>query len=167
MSAEARSRPSGWWWVLALGVVLGAAAGGTVAGQAAAQSTSTSAVLVLGTLTDGTADSALTSNQYVNQRMLTYPSIAVSDLVTQPAAQRLSLPPGELAGTITATVVPDATVIDLQVTGPTPEEAKRRNDAVTAALQAAITQTENLPGQPPRVQLSVVSQPSQIGRAHV
>lgn len=164
MNDERRGRHAHWWWVPVLAIVVGSTLGYLAVGATASDPSSTSAVLVLGTFPPdpevNAADAALSSNQYVNQRMPTYPQIAVSDIVTGPATEELGLEPGALAGTITATTEPDTTVLLLEVTGPTAEEAQLRNQAVTGALRQAIEQTENAAEQPPRVQLSVVSEPS-------
>lgn len=163
MSDEARSRPLHYLWVLVVAVLVGAAGGYVVGGSAGATQTSTSSLLVVGAFVDDGADLALASNQYVTQRMPTYPEIAVSDLVTGPATAELGAAPDGLDGAITATAAENATVIQLEVTGSDPAEAQRRNQAVTTALQQAIEQTENVPPQPPRVAISVVSQPSLPG----
>lgn len=158
--SDARSRPAGWWWVVALAIVVGVAAGFVVGRQASSSVVSTSTVLVQGVLTDGEnqADAALTSNQYVTARMLTYPSIVTSDRVTGPATQQLGLPAGELNGTITAAALPESTSMSISVTGTTPAEAQRRNEAVTSAVVDQITELETgAPPAPQRVALTVLS----------
>ncbi len=156
MQDDLRSGLRRWWWLPAIGVVIGILAGWTL-GQTSV--VSSSEVLVSGgrTDSDGTSDSALTSNQYVNQRMPTYGRLATSSLVLDPATTRLGLERGALDGAVTATVEPEIAVVTLDVTGTAPEEARRRNEAVTVALEQAILRTENLPGQAPRVQLLTVS----------
>lgn len=159
--SDARSRPSGWWWVLALGIVVGLVGGFLVGNKLSSTVTSTSQLVVQGVLTDGApdpADAVLTSNQYVNQRMLTYPGIATSDRVITPAAEQLGLAPAEIAGTITATAVTDSSILDVAVTGSSPEEAQRRAEAVTNAIIGAIEGLENPPPPAPaRVDLQVIS----------
>lgn len=146
-----------WWWLIIVGLILGAGVG-YVLGQQMGKLESSSALLVLGAGgVAPTGDSALESNQYVNARMPTYAAVASTDSVTQRATAQLGLPADALTGTIAAVAVPDTTLVELTVTGPTPQAAQDRAAAVTAALQAAIEESENLVGQPPRVQLSVVS----------
>lgn len=146
---------------MALGIVVGLGAGYVVGGKLSSTLTSSSQLVVQGALTVGApdpADAALTSNQYVSQRMLTYPGIATSDRVITPAAEQLGLEPGEIAGTITATAVADSSILDIAVTGPTPEEAQRRAEAVTNAVIGAIEGLENPPSPAPaRVDLQVIS----------
>lgn len=157
--ADVRPRGALLWLLVLLGGLLGGALGYVAAGSLAPR-TSSSEVLVLGLFTDPTFDSALTANQYVTQRMITYGALARSDLVTEAAAGALGIPPEELDGSITAVVVPESAVIEVQVSATSPEEAQRRNEAVTQALSDAIVTSETPAGQPTRVQLTTVSVPS-------
>lgn len=166
MDEDRRSGAARYWWVPVLVLALGALAGYAVGG-ALSKSESYSEVLIAGAVTQpatgpgdqpNLADLALTSNQYVTQRMPTYGRLAQSDLVIGTATRALGLPDGSLV--VTPEVLPDVTVMSLTVRGPDPAQAQRRNQAVTQALQDAILATENLPEQPPRVQISVVTQPT-------
>lgn len=165
--SDARSQPSGWWWVIALGALVGLAGGYLLGGQLTSTYTSTSQIVVQGVLADGAidpADSILTSNQYVNQRMLTYPGIATSDRVLSPAAEVLGIDPSELAGTITATTVDESAILDLAVTGATAADAQARNEAVTNAVIGAIQGLENPPPPAPgRVALQIITPASTPG----
>lgn len=155
--AEGRSAVRRWWWLVVAGLLLGAGAG-FVVGQQVSRLESTSELLILGASgADPTLDSALEGNQYVNARMPTYAALAATDSVTDRAAVALSLPEGSLAGAVTAVAAPDTTLLEISVTGLTPQDAADRCAAITAALQATIGETENIAGQPVRVQLAVVS----------
>lgn len=150
-------------WVIVAGLLAGALIG-LVLGQSAGTSVSTSELLVSGSISlDPNTDTALQSNQYVSQRMPTYAQLASSDVVTGPATEQLGLEPGSLTGAVVATAVPETAVVQLEVSGPSPQAAQDRATAVTAALRTAIENIENIPASPTapaqnRVRLSVVSE---------
>ena len=148
-----------WWaWVLVAGLVVGGAGGGWLSHHLDAKPyTSSSQVLVSGRFTDNQVDSAYTSNQYVDQRMSTYAAVANSEQVTGPAARQLHSDPATVAGETSATVVDGTTVLNLTVTGPTPEQAHANGVAVTSAFVAAITELETIGGGESRVALSVIT----------
>lgn len=156
MAEERGGATRRWWWLIVVGLVIGAGAG-NVLGQASETNVSTAQVLVnpAGGIE---IDIAYTGNQYVSARMPTYAALASTDSVTDRATEALGIEPGSLVGAVTATVgTVDATVIDLAVTGPSPQEAQGRATAVVDALQAVLLETENPPAQPPRVNLNVIS----------
>ena len=141
-------------------MILGAAAGLLLAFRPVLAVSSSQLLIVGSGSWDTSGDGVLRRNEYVNQRMPTYPVLATSDITVDAAATALGISPADLMGSITATAVPETTVITIDVSAPTPEEARARNTAVVDALSKAITETENLPTQPERVNLVVVSPPS-------
>lgn len=150
-----------WWWLLVVGAVVGTIAGwATVSRAAAAQSISSAEIVITGQLSEDRVDSALTSNQYVNQRMSTYVRIVTSELVVADAAQRAGLDPGSLAGSVGADNPLGTTILTITVQASTPEEAQGRNQAVVAAATAQIEATENPAGRPPRIVLTTITAPS-------
>jgi capsular polysaccharide biosynthesis protein len=151
-----------WWqWLLAAGVVLGLVAGGYFGNRMSnAVYTSSAQVLMTGQGDPEQPDTAYTSNQYVNQRMTTYAQIASSAQVTAPAAQALGTDPATLASQITAVVAGDTTVLTLEVTGPTPELARRNSVAVTQSFINAVTKLETNPGGIARVIVNVITDPT-------
>jgi capsular polysaccharide biosynthesis protein len=151
-----------WWqWLLAAGVVVGLVAGVYLSNKAAnAVYTSTSQVLMTGQGDPANPDTAYTSNQYVNQRMTTYAQIASSAQVTGPAAQTLGTDMTTMTDQITAAVAGDTTVLNLAVTGRTPELARRNAVAVTQSFVNAITKLETNPGGTTRVAVNVITDPS-------
>jgi capsular polysaccharide biosynthesis protein len=150
-----------WWgWAIVVGVVLGVVVG--IAGYlkiADAPYTASTQVLVTGRFSDSQVDSALSANQYVDQRMSTYAEVADSEQVTGPAARDLRTDSDTLADEITATVEGDTTVMTLAVQGDTPQQAVTNAAAVTKAFTVAITNLESNGDGTSRVALSVISQP--------
>ncbi|MET0237491.1 MAG: hypothetical protein ABW224_22785 [Kibdelosporangium sp.] len=151
-----------WWhWLLAAGVVIGLLGGAYLSNRMNnAVYISASQVLMTGQGDPEQPDSAYTSNQYVNQRMTTYAQIASSAQVTGPAAQSLGIDSAALAKQITATVSGDTTVLALDVTGPSPDMARRNAVAVTQSFINAITRLETNPGGTARVIVNVITDPS-------
>jgi capsular polysaccharide biosynthesis protein len=151
-----------WWqWLLAAGVVIGLLTSGYLSGRLAnALYTSSSQVLMTGQGDPAQPDSAYASNQYVNQRMTTYAQIVSSAQVTVPAAQAVGTDPDTLTSQITATVANDTTVLTLQVTGPTPDAARRGAVAVTQSFINAIKKLEMSPGGRARVVVNVITDPT-------
>ncbi|ALG14095.1 hypothetical protein [Kibdelosporangium phytohabitans] len=151
-----------WWqWLLAAGVVVGLLGGVYFSNRLSnAVYTSSSQVLMTGQSDPAQPDTAYASNQYVNQRMTTYAEIAASAQVTGPAAQVLGTDPATLTAQIKAAVAGDTTVLSLQVTGATPEAARRSAVAVTQAFINAVTKLETIPGGPSRVAVNVITDPT-------
>ncbi|MCE7005492.1 hypothetical protein LWC34_22085 [Kibdelosporangium philippinense] len=151
-----------WWqWLLAAGVVVGLLGGAYFSNRLSnAVYTSSAEVLMTGQSDPAQPDTAYTSNQYVNQRMTTYAQIASSAQVTGPAAQTLGTDSGTLTSQITATVAGDTTVLKLQVTGSSPETARRNAVAVTQSFINAITKLETIPGGSSRVVVNVITDPT-------
>lgn len=151
-----------WWqWLLAAGVVIGLLGGAYFSNRLSnAVYTSSSQVLMTGQSDPAQPDTAYASNQYVNQRMTTYAQIASSAQVTSPAAQALGTDATTLSTQITATVDGDTTVLSLQVTGPSPETARRNAVAVTQSFVNVITKLETIPGGASRVVLNVITDPT-------
>lgn len=151
-----------WWqWLLAAGVVVGLL-GGAYFGKRlnSAVYTSSSQVLMTGQSDPTQPDTAYASNQYVNQRMTTYAQIASSAQVTAPAAQVLGTDAATLGSRVTAAVAGDTTVLSLEVTGATPEDAQRSAVAVTQSFINAITKLETVPGGTARVSVNVITDPT-------
>ena len=70
------------------------------------------------------------ANLYLKERAMTYAQMVTSDEVIMPVATAAAIDPGVLRGRVAAAVVPETVVLDLQVTGSSPEEAV----ALTQAL---------------------------------
>jgi len=150
-----------WWWLLGIALVFGAGVGLAIHDRiASAETTSRSEVLVTGLFTDEEVDNAFTSNQYVNQRMSTYAEIASSELVAAAAADALGVESSALSDTVIATVAGSTTVLSIEVQGDDPANAQERTTAVTNALIATITELETPASGPPRVRLSVITEPT-------
>jgi capsular polysaccharide biosynthesis protein len=151
-----------WWqWLLAAGAVVGLLVGAYFSNRLSnAVYTSSAQVLMTGQGDPEQPDTAYTSNQYVNQRMTTYAQIASSAQVTGPAAQSLGTDSATLATQITATVAGDTTVLALNVTGPSPDMARRNAVAVTQSFINAITKLETNPGGAARVLVNVITDPA-------
>jgi capsular polysaccharide biosynthesis protein len=151
-----------WWqWLAMAGLLVGLLAGGYLGNRMSnALYTSAAQVLMTGQGDPTQPDTAYTSNQYVNQRMTTYAQIASSAQVTAPAAQALGTDPATLTNEITATVAGDTTVLTLEVTGVTPDAARRNAVAVTQSFINAITKLETNPGGAARVVVNVITDPT-------
>ncbi len=156
------------WWVLVLGAVLGAVVGLVVDLRlAGADFTSSSQVLISGGGSSDSSDSAYNANQYINQRMSTYAQLASSDQVIQPASRQLGIDSADLTPRVTSSIDGDTTVLTLNVTGSSPDDAVRADQAVTQAFTQALGTLETPPGQPPRVTTKVISDPSTPADRHL
>lgn len=145
--------------VLLAVVVLSAVAVAAVGRVTGGGPTSNATLAVTGQPQSLTQDNAYTASQYVTQRMLTYTSVATSDDVLTGAAALLGETPSALSGAVAADVPLESSVIELSVTGSTPEQAQRRAGAVVTALIRTITTLESPNGENPRVVVSVISAP--------
>jgi capsular polysaccharide biosynthesis protein len=102
------------------------------------------------------------ANLYLKERAMTYAQMVTSDEVIMPVATAAAIDPGVLRGRVAAAVVPETVVLDLQVTGSSPEEAV----ALTQALSDRfLVQVSNLNVQTggPRMLPAQLSAPQPAG----
>lgn len=127
--------------VVAAMLVMGAAAAAYAVRSGGAAVTSSAELVITGN-SSSSLDNAYTASQYVTSRMSTYAAVATSETVLRPASSSLGVNEDGLIGAVTATVVPNTTVLDLSVKGSTPVEAQRRAKAVSVSISRAITDLE-------------------------
>ncbi len=112
------------WFFIVSTFVVGSLISLTVAFNQAPVYSSTGRVFV-STPATGTIDN-YNGTFFAAQRVASYADLATDPILLQKVVDRLGLPMTrtELAGRITAEVVPDTLIIRITATGPTPQEAQ-------------------------------------------
>ncbi|MGW0036394.1 YveK family protein [Gordonia sp. NPDC003376] len=101
-------------------------------------------------------------DEFTQQRMSSYLELLTSPLVTEPASRAVDRDAAKLAKGVSGRLVPDTVMLDISVTGSTPEEAEESTNAVVAEFISAVTALE----KPASNRVSPV-QPVVIARATV
>jgi polysaccharide biosynthesis transport protein len=86
--------------------------------------------ILLGLYPKGSTKDPQTANLYLKERAMTYAQLATADDVIMPVATAADIDPEVLRERVEAAIVPETVVLDLRVTGSSPEEAV----ALTQAL---------------------------------
>lgn len=150
-------------WVLVVGLLVGALAGLLLDVQLDRSPVTSDAQLVLsdGTGAPASSDSASTEASYIANQMRTYAALATSDDVLGPAAGSVGTTVDALRPEVTATNLPDTTVLAVDVRAATPSAATAETTAVTRSLSAQITRLETPAGRTPRVLVTTSSPASE------
>lgn len=152
-----------YWKTFAAVVLAVLALGGAWLALSPLQYVSTAQLLV--TLNGTTTANAYQNDTVVAGRVKSYVALMTSDTVSQRVVDKLGLPitPAQLAAKVSAVQVPPNTaVIDIAVTDPSPDQARRIADTVANEFVTYTQALESPTGvDAQRVQTTVVSQASQ------
>lgn len=129
------------WLVVALGLVLGLGAAGGLAALATPMYQATTRIFV-STQAVGSALEAFQGSSYTQQRMQSYVEVATDPLVLDPVIDDLDLDLSaeELAGQISASVVPDTVLIEIVATDPDPELVADIANGVAISLREVVVE---------------------------
>ena len=87
----------------------------------------------------GTTIDPATANLYLKERAMTYAQMVTADDVITPVASAAAIDPEVLRGRVLAAVVPETVVLDLQVTGSSPEEAVALTQALSERFRVQVS----------------------------
>jgi capsular exopolysaccharide synthesis family protein len=149
------------WLLLLLGLVLGA---GTALGVSLLRTPQYTATTQLYVTTNGGDDlsAAVQGSQYTEQKVASYARLLTSQDLAATVIDDLGLrvEPDELTRRIQAEVVTDTTLIDVEVTDPSPERALAITRAINSEFGALVRELETPAGESAsRVRVSVVATP--------
>ncbi len=133
------------WWLVLLGVLLGALVGSLTTDDVAPSYTSSASILLSPTqVASATSSEAYTANLLAQGRVQSYADLADNDAVTERVIEDLDLDltPAELASQVTATATTATTVLNLSVTDEDPEQAQVIAQGVADRLVTLITRVE-------------------------
>jgi succinoglycan biosynthesis transport protein ExoP len=80
-----------------------------------------------------------TATLYLKERAMTYAQLMTADDVIMPVATAAAVDPEALRGRVEAAVVPETVILDLQVSGSSPEEAVRLAEALSVRFQVQVS----------------------------
>jgi succinoglycan biosynthesis transport protein ExoP len=80
-----------------------------------------------------------TANLYLKERAMTYAQLVTADDVITPVATAAAIDPEMLRGRVVAAIVPETVVLDLRVTGSSPEEAVALTQALSDRFRVQVS----------------------------
>lgn len=148
-----------YWVVLVTMALFGGAAGFVASSMQSPTYEASTRVFVSAQPAETAAELAQASN-YTSARVGSYAALADSQRVLDEVIASLGLAEGywSLAERVSASIVPETTVIEITAESDTPDGAVAIADATAASLTAAIEAIESPAGQDSPVQLAVVQQ---------
>jgi capsular polysaccharide biosynthesis protein len=97
------------------------------------------AQILLGLKPKGATIDPYWANLYLKERAMTYAQMVTADDVITPVATAAALDPDVLRGRVVAAVVPETMVLNLQVTGSSPEEAVALTQALSGRFRVQVS----------------------------
>ncbi len=147
------------WWILVVGLVVGAA-GGEVLALLTPRSYQVQSTVVISVLGDGSPSALQSGNVFAIQRAGTYAQLATSRAVLGEVVSQVG--PGvtlnDLLSTVTAVAVVDTGIININVVGHDPQLVQEVAVAVPDALASVAKQTDT-PGIASTIQITPIDQP--------
>lgn len=115
-----------WWWVAALGVVVGLAAAQWVIASSTPLYRSTTQLFIGAAGTSDGASAAYNGGLFAQQRVASYTALVQSERLADEviADLQLSVTPAQLAGEVTATALPNTVILQVSVTDTSPRRAQ-------------------------------------------
>ena len=89
-----------------------------------------------------------TGNQYLKDRVATYAALVNADEVIGPVAAAAEIRPEVLRGRIVVTIVPETVVLQVAVSGSSPQEAVKLTDAVSSRFRTQVSSLNVQTGGP-------------------
>jgi len=126
-------------------VVTGA---GVALGMAWPKTYTSSAQILLGLDLAGSDIDPQSGNQYLNDRVATYSALVSADEVIAPVAEAAGLTPEELRQRVSVSIVPDTVVLEVSVSGSTPQEAVDLANAVSRRYESQVSSLNVQTGGP-------------------
>lgn len=147
------------WWILVVGIVVGAVAGEVLA-LLTPRSYQVQSTVVISVLGDGSPGALQSGNVFALQRAGTYAKLATTRAVLGQVVSQVgpSVTLSELQGSVSATAVPDTGIININVVGRDPQLVQEIAVAVPEALSSVAKQTDT-PGIASTIQITPIDQP--------
>jgi receptor protein-tyrosine kinase len=135
------------WWLMAVGLLVGAAAAGVLTWQATPTYTSRAQLFVSTTGTDDTS-TAYQGNLFTQQRVGSYVQILTSERLSGRVVERLQLDesPAQLAASVVASAVPDTVLLDVAVTRTSATDARNIAQVLSEEFTQLVTELETPDG---------------------
>jgi succinoglycan biosynthesis transport protein ExoP len=135
------------WWLLVAGLLIGTVAAGLVTWQATPLYQSSTQLFVSTTGTDDTS-TAYQGNLFSQQRVSSYVQLLTGERLAGRVVEQLGLDdtPAALAGSVTATTIPDTVLLDVTVTRPSATEARDIAEALGQQFSSLVTELETPDG---------------------
>ena len=135
-------------WKLILGCVLAAVAAAALVTFQTTPQYSSSARLFVSTAPSDSGD-AYTGSLFSAQRVTSYADLVTGEELSRRVIDELGLDmePTDLAGKISATVVPETVIMQISVTDSSPEQAQRLAQAVAQEVADFVAELETPPGK--------------------
>jgi capsular polysaccharide biosynthesis protein len=144
------------WKVVVLAGLLGFLVAGLMAWRTDAEYVSNARLFVAAASDSKDPEELFQRNMIATQRLASYVELVSSDALAAEVAKILGedADSPSLESSVTASTVPDTVIIDLEVTRPTPEDARRVAEAYSIAVPKVISQVEKI-GDQDAAQVSV------------
>jgi succinoglycan biosynthesis transport protein ExoP len=149
------------WWLLVIGLLLGVSVGGVYTWQATPLYTSTTQLFVSTTATQNSA-TAYQGDLFSQQRVTSYVEILTGERLAGRVVEQLGLDvtPAQVAGTISALVIPKTVLLEVSVTRESPTEARDIAAAVGQQFTQLVTELETPDAAAaPTVKVAVLEEP--------
>ena len=125
--------------VLVLITVVVVTGAGIALGSFLPKTYGSNAQILLGLDIRGTTIDPQTANLYLKDRAMTYAQLVTADEVITPVANAADIDPEVLRGRVVAAIVPETVVLDLRVTGSSPEEAVALTQALSERFRVQVS----------------------------
>jgi capsular exopolysaccharide synthesis family protein len=148
------------WWLPALGLFIGSGAGFGLSVAQTPMYTSTTQFFVSTTVSDSAAE-VFQGSQFSQQRVASYAQVLQGPLLAGRVAEALELKASasDLAGRITAKVVPETVLIDVAVADPSPRRAQAIANELGRQFVLRIDELESRESGPSVVKVDVNEAP--------
>jgi len=137
-------------WLLILVVAVVVAGGVAVLGSLWPKTYTSSAQILLGVkaTANPTGIDAQSANLYLKERVATYAQMVKADEVTEPVASAAGISPDELRRYISVAIIPETVVLEISVSGRTPEQAVALTNAVSQRFRSQVSSLNVKTGGP-------------------
>ena len=134
--------------VLILITVLVVASAGFALGSALPKTYTSDAEILMGLDIKGSTIDPQTANLYLKDRMATYAELVTADEVITPVASAADISPEALREQVVVAIVPETVVLEVSVSGDTPEQAVELTQAVSSRLRTQVSSLNVQTGGP-------------------
>lgn len=125
--------------VLILVIALVVAGGVVVLGTAWPKTYTSSAQILLGVEAKSTGIDAQSGNLYLKERVATYAQTVKADEVIEPVASAAGISPDQLRRHVSVSIIPETVVLEISVSGDTPDEAVGLTNAVSLRFRSQVS----------------------------
>lgn len=112
---------------------------GLAIGSVVPKTYGSNAQILLGLNPKGRTNDPHTANLYLKERAMTYAQLMTADDVIMPVAAAAAIDPEVLRSRVEAAIVPETVILDLRVTGSSPDEAVALTEALSARFRVQVS----------------------------